>query len=242
MVVNLKILKNKKNVMNVDKKEYMKKYREENKEKIKEQSKKWREYNKDYVKKERIKYREENKEKYTKSKKKSDKKYRDKEENKEKRRKYTEENRDKIKKQSKKWREDNKEHIKEYGIKNRERYNKRRRERRKEDDLFRLKDNLRSRISQSFGKNGYKKSSRIYEILGCSYDLFKQYIEMQFKEWMNYENQGKYNGEFYYGWDLDHIIPISSAKCEDDMIKLNHYTNFQPLCSKINRDIKRDNK
>ena len=23
---------------------------------------------------------------------------------------------------------------------------------------------------------------------------------------------------------------------------LNHYTNFQPLCSKINRDIKRDNK
>jgi hypothetical protein len=33
---------------------------------------------------------------------------------------------------------------------------------------------------------------------------------------------------------------ISSAKNEDDIIKLNHYTNLQPLCSKFNRDIKKD--
>lgn len=57
---------------------------------------------------------------------------------------------------------------------------------------------------------------------------------------MDFNNYGLYNGEFNYGWDLDHIIPISSAKTEDDLIKLNHYTNFQPLCSKINREIKRN--
>jgi len=42
------------------------------------------------------------------------------------------------------------------------------------------------------------------------------------------------------GWDIDHIIPISSAESEDDIIKLNHYTNLQPLCSYINRVVKRD--
>lgn len=57
---------------------------------------------------------------------------------------------------------------------------------------------------------------------------------------MNWENKGLYNGNYNYGWDLDHIIPLSSAKCEDDVIRLNHYTNIRPLCSHYNRDIKRN--
>jgi hypothetical protein len=57
---------------------------------------------------------------------------------------------------------------------------------------------------------------------------------------MNWNNHGLYNGKSNYGWDLDHIIPISSAKTEDDVYKLHHYTNLQPLDSHINRDIKRD--
>lgn len=58
---------------------------------------------------------------------------------------------------------------------------------------------------------------------------------------MNWENYGLYNGTEGYGWDIDHIIPTSSGITEDDIIKLNHYLNLRPLCSKINRDIKRDN-
>ena len=58
---------------------------------------------------------------------------------------------------------------------------------------------------------------------------------------MNWDNQGLYNMELNYGWDLDHIIPLSSATTEEEIIKLNHYTNLQPLCSRVNRDIKRDN-
>jgi hypothetical protein len=57
---------------------------------------------------------------------------------------------------------------------------------------------------------------------------------------MSWDNYGKYNGELNYGWDIDHIIPQSSALNEEDVIKLNHYTNLQPLCSKVNRHIKRD--
>jgi hypothetical protein len=57
---------------------------------------------------------------------------------------------------------------------------------------------------------------------------------------MSWENYGKYNGDFNYGWDIDHKIPLSSVNTEDEIIKLNHYTNLQPLCSYVNRHIKKD--
>jgi hypothetical protein len=39
---------------------------------------------------------------------------------------------------------------------------------------------------------------------------------------------------------IDHIIPISTANTEDEVIKLNHFTNLKPLCSYTNRYIKKD--
>ena len=57
---------------------------------------------------------------------------------------------------------------------------------------------------------------------------------------MSWDNHGLYNGQQCYGWDIDHIIPVSSANTEEDVIRLNHYTNLQPLCSHINRDIKKN--
>ena len=58
---------------------------------------------------------------------------------------------------------------------------------------------------------------------------------------MNWENRGLYKIDTYnYGWDIDHIIPLDTAITEDDIIKLNHYTNLQPLCSKVNRDEKKN--
>jgi hypothetical protein len=57
---------------------------------------------------------------------------------------------------------------------------------------------------------------------------------------MTWENYGLYNKQFNYGWDIDHIVPLASAITEEDVIKLNHYTNLQPLCSYTNRNIKRD--
>jgi hypothetical protein len=57
---------------------------------------------------------------------------------------------------------------------------------------------------------------------------------------MSWNNHGLYNRNLNYGWNIDHIIPASSPKSEDDLIKLNHYTNLQPLCSKVNRAIKKD--
>ena len=58
--------------------------------------------------------------------------------------------------------------------------------------------------------------------------------------WDNYGNPKDGIYELSKTWDIDHMIPISSAKTEEELIKLNHYTNLQPLCSYVNRFIKKD--
>ena len=62
---------------------------------------------------------------------------------------------------------------------------------------------------------------------------------------MNWNNHGSVNGKRPTGvkqcWDIDHAIPLSRVETEDEIIKLNHYTNLQPLCSYTNRWIKRNN-
>lgn len=112
------------------------------------------------------------------------------------------------------------------------------------DSVYKLRKIIYSLIYQSLKYNGSKKNSRTYQILGCTFEEFKSYIESLFEPWMNWENQGNPKDgifEFNKSWDLDHIIPVSSAKTEEELLKLNHYKNFQPLCSKINREIKRNN-
>ncbi len=106
--------------------------------------------------------------------------------------------------------------------------------------MYKLKIRLRGNIRKSLKNNGYTKKSNTYTILGCSYEYFKEHIESQFEDWMSWDNYGLYNGEEKYGWDLDHIVPLSSAECEEDIIRLNHHSNIQPLCSHINRNVKRD--
>lgn len=36
-------------------------------------------------------------------------------------------------------------------------------------------------------------------------------------------------------WHIDHIIPLASAKDEESIINLCHYTNLQPLWKKDNQ-------
>ena len=130
----------------------------------------------------------------------------------------------------------NKEYIKlntdKIRVRNRNKYNN--------DILYKIKRLVGSSIRYSFRNNGYSKKSRSYEVLGCSFEEFKLYLESQFEDWMSWDNHGKYNGDLDFGWDIDHKIPLASAETEDDIIRLNHFSNLQPLCSKVNRDIKKD--
>lgn len=137
---------------------------------------------------------------------------------------------------------ENKESIKEY---KREYYllnkdsiqlknNSNKKERLQNDFLFFLKEKVSNCIRTSLKS---KKSKRSSEILGCSIEKFKQHIESQFLPWMNWENYGDACEilEYSCSWDLDHIVPTSYAKNEEELYLLNHWSNFQPLCSKINR-------
>lgn len=133
---------------------------------------------------------------------------------------------------SKEYEQKNKEKIKEY----KKEYKK---NRYKTDNLFKLKCNVRNLINDSFRSKNVKKIDKTEKVLGCSFEEFKVYLESKFENWMTWENKGLYNGDFNYGWDIDHIIPSCSASNESDLILLNRYTNLQPLCSKINRDIKK---
>ena len=116
----------------------------------------------------------------------------------------------------------------------------RRKERYDTDILFKLSTCIRSNILMSFKNNGYKKESKTEQILGCTFEEFKQHIEQQFEPWMTWNNYGKYNGKPKYGWYIDHIIPVSSGTSIEDILFINRYTNLRPLCSYINRCIKRN--
>lgn len=142
---------------------------------------------------------------------------------------------EKIKEQSKQYYENNKEKIslknKKWRTKNKEKINAKARHRRKHDVLFGLKSSVRRRINH-FLKGDKSKSSE--EIIGCSYKEYKSHLEQQFTDGMTWDNYG------LKGWHVDHIIPLSSAKTEDELIKLFHYTNTQPLWSDEN--LKKSNK
>lgn len=95
-----------------------------------------------------------------------------------------------------------------------------------EDPVFAMKRRVYSCISSAISGKNYTKSSRTHEILGCSWVEFKAHIEKQFLKGMTWERRSE--------WHLDHIVPLSTAKTAEEVIALNHFTNFRPLWAQDN--------
>lgn len=232
-------------------------WREANKLRIKEQNKIWYENNKADKKIRDKEYREKNKE----SIKLRNKEYYDTNEDKRKeyleinkeriiakRNEYLTENKDIISERQKNWLETNPDRVKEirkqYREKNKDKINLWVKQHRNSTPLLKVKTNIRNLITASIRNNGFKKSAKSEQILGCTYSEFKQHIESKFEDWMTWDNYGNWNGtptEPNTSWDIDHIKPISNALNESELIVLNHYTNLQPLCSYVNRWVKSNN-
>jgi hypothetical protein len=93
---------------------------------------------------------------------------------------------------------------------------------RQTDNLFKLKCNIRSAVRSAFLKHGYVKNSKTIEIVGCSLVELSKHLIQTAKQ-----NYGKHFPKRPY--EIDHIVPVSSANTEEELIKLNHYTNLQLL-------------
>jgi hypothetical protein len=127
------------------------------------------------------------------------------------------------------WRKNNPEYGKLWYHQNKSKVNNYQKNKKRKNIEYKLSANIRTRISQTI--SGYSKSKSTLDILGVkNFTEFKQYLENQFTEGMNWENYG--NG--YNKWVIDHRIPIASAKDEQDILKLNHHSNLQPLWWDIN--------
>jgi hypothetical protein len=143
----------------------------------------------------------------------------------EKSREYVKNNFDKTLNYQKKYRENNKEKLQNYKYN----YNKKRRE---TDILFNLKNNISHRVREFLKLKKITKKNKTFEIVGCSPQFLKEHLENQFVDGMTWDNRSE--------WHIDHIIPLSSAKIEDELYKLCHYTNLQPLWAEDN--LKKSNK
>jgi len=212
-------------------KQSQKKYYENNKEKVKEKVKEYIKNNKGKIKEYKDEYNKNN------PKLEYHKEYREK--NKElvsqRKKDYYQNNKEKVKEKVRKYSFENREYIlqrkRENREKNKDEYNRRWCEyvknRKDNDPLYKLSCNIRTLISQSFKGQFTSKAKKTIEILGCDFETFKEHIETKFTDDMNWNNYASY-------WQLDHKTPISWAECEEDVYKLNHYTNFQPLFWKEN--------
>ena len=131
-----------------------------------------------------------------------------------------------------KWKNDNPEYFKEYMSSyfkkevNRNRKNKREYNRRRSDINYRISCNLRKRLYNAVKRN--TKSGSAVNDLGCSIEFLKVYLENMFTEGMSWDNYGK--------WHIDHIYPLSKVDLtkRDELLKVCHYTNLQPLWAKDN--------
>lgn len=93
-------------------------------------------------------------------------------------------------------------------------------------DLTKFGHRVRNLIKESFKSRGFRKSGKSASILGCEVEFFRSWIASQFLPGMSYENHGD--------WHIDHYIPISFAKTEEEVIILNHYSNLRPIWGRDN--------
>ena len=102
-------------------------------------------------------------------------------------------------------------------------------ERRRDNPLFKLLTNTRTRIYGALRKG--KKSNRTLALLGVpSIEFYKSYLEAQFGPGMTWENAGT-------TWHIDHRIPLSlldMTKPEDQRFGFN-YKNTRPMPADANR-------
>ena len=101
--------------------------------------------------------------------------------------------------------------------------NIRRNKRIKSNPVLRIIDHQKSRIRLICKNKGLKKTINFNKIFGIDRDGFRIYMESKFYSGITWEN---YSNKM---WEVDHIIELKNIQTFEDLIRLCHYTNLQPL-------------
>jgi hypothetical protein len=198
---------------------YQQKYRDDHKQETKGYNQMYLENNRESIVEYRKIYRKENKEQLAKQ-----------------ATLYWQNNKDKIKVYKQQWQAENADRIKE---KHHQRYmndkdkiierttvyhlNKL-----KMDAAYRIMCNLRRRIPLAL--HDIKKADHSLELIGCSPNELRSWLEAQFQEGMTWDNYGK-SGMGLKTWQADHKRPLATFDLTDPAQQriAFHYTNLQPL-------------
>lgn len=215
-----------------------KEYNLKNKEVQKLRRKEHYQANKEKIKAERANYVEQNREKVNASSRATYKKYEEKNRARAKEKYYKDPKKDNAKTRA--YYRENKEekmaYSRDYRNKNKdvlnEKNRKRSRHRYHNCPKTNLIERLRKRTRSALKTKSFRKTKGTLDYLGCTGKELQAYIESLFINGMSWENK--------HLWHIDHIIPISSGNSEEEILKLNHYTNLQPLWALDN--IKKSNK
>lgn len=140
---------------------------------------------------------------------------------------YRKSNKEKRKEYNKEWINKNKEKALNYKLNWRALQ-------RKTNPSYRLLNSLRCRLSGALKNN--KKLNSTIDLIGCSIQDLKIYLQKQFKEGMCWGNYGNPNKNHSNCWHIDHIAPCSSFDLSDpeQQKKCFHFSNLQPLWAKDN--------
>ena len=138
---------------------------------------------------------------------------------------YQVKNADAIRERRRLYRQKNAAKIKlakqKYGVENREKISKNIAKRRANNPLVRMANSMRRSIRRYLDA-GQKGEMSSFEIIGCSKDDLRKHLESKFRDGMTWQNYGKH-------WHIDHIVPLISSKSVDEIKRLCHWTNLQPL-------------
>jgi len=198
------------------------KYKINNKLKIKEYNKQWREINREIKRNKDKEYKLNNKEKIKEQTKKDTIK------NKEKNHQKYLKQKEIIIKRSAKFRIEHPEKIKIYRNKYKRKHNKEILNKRKTNPLLKLNHSIGNALNKSLKNIGCKKEVGWKISLGYNNIELKNHLERQFTPEMSWNNYGTY-------WHIDHIIPLSWFKTEEQLIKKGwKLQNLQPLEANIN--------
>lgn len=139
----------------------------------------------------------------------------------EKSRKYREANPQKCRETRRRYTEKNGDKIAEYeSAYKKNRYHN--------DPLYKFQCRLRNTINQSFTRYDTYKPRKNKDVIGMTSAELREYLLKTYAETYGYE------------WDqvepvhIDHIVPLSTAKSQEDIVRLCHYTNLRLLKARDN--------